>query len=447
MHSLRARILFTASIVLLTFLGCAGVLLDRAFRDSAMDAVEDRLRGRVFLLIGAADFDAADPAVMIDSLPDPSLTTPGSGHYARILADRPEPAWQSRSLLGTAVPLPASLEPGEWRLDRVEQGSGQTLFSLAYAIIWEGAGSSPPRRFTVQALENEKAYRETVRRFRRNLWSWFTGLSAALLIVQLVILNRGLRPLRQVEEEVRAIERGDREAIVGDYPSELRSLTSNLNDLLTQNRASLKRYRNALGDLAHSLKTPLAVLRSQFESGRSAGSGSEALEQLARIDRTVEYQLHRAAAAGRSLMRPPTPARAPVERVCDSLRKVHAARDIDIAVDVADSAVFPGDEGDLMEIVGNLADNACKWARSRVEVRVRDGGRTLTVEIADDGPGIPSDKLGALLERGARLDSSVEGHGIGLAIVREIVEDAYRGSLSFHTPETGTVARVEIPLR
>lgn len=446
MRSLRGRVLLTATLVTITFLGCAGVLLDRAFRETAMDAVQDRLRGRVFLLIGAADFDASPGESLIDALPDPALSTPGSGDYARLLSDAAEPVWESRSMLGETLPLPAPVEPGEWRLDRLSGARGDGLFSLVYAIIWEGAGEVPPRRFVVQALENEQDYRSAVQRFRRNLWSWFAGLGAALLLVQLAILSRGLRPLRHVEEEVRAVERGERERIVGEYPTELGSLTRNLNDLLAQNRASLRRYRNALGDLAHSLKTPLAVLRSHFESRRADGDGAEIVEQLERIDRTVEYQLHRAAAAGRTLMRPPIPAGAPVERVAESLRKVHASRSVTLELHIDEDAVFPGDEGDLMEICGNLADNACKWARSRVDVRLYNRSGLLGIEIADDGPGIPADRLEDLLERGARLDTSVEGHGIGLAIVREIVEDAYEGQLSFSTGATGTTAVVEIPL-
>jgi two-component system, OmpR family, sensor histidine kinase PhoQ len=445
MRSLRTRILFTASLVLVTFLGCASVLLDRAFRESALNSVEDRLRGRIFMLIGAADFDADDDKSMIDSLPDSSLSIPGSGNYARIVSRSGDARWESRSLLGVEPEYPAPVESGQWRLERIRASTGEQLFSLAYSIIWEGAGDNNPIHFVIQACENQRLYLNTVGRFRRSLWLWFAALSVTLLVVQALNLSWGLRPLRSVEDEVRAIEQGRSDHIAGEYPSELTSLTRNLNKLITHNREHLQRYRNALGDLAHSIKTPLAILRNHFEFDTNTSLADPVLEQLERLDRTVEYQLHRAATAGRSLLSPPLAVAPVVERIVDSLHKVHAHRELEITMTVDPGAVFLGDEGDLMEIIGNLADNGCKWAQRRVDIRVTSLPiSTLRIDVADDGPGIPDDQLEVLLQRGAKLDHSVEGHGIGLAIVREMVEDVYRGHLGFETSNEGTMARVEI---
>ena len=412
-----------------------------------MNSVEDRLRGRVFMLIGAADFDAQNGHSMIDSLPDPSLSIPGSGNYARIVSIDGDVRWESRSLLGVGSPDPADVETGEWRLKSIYAETGEKLFSLAYSIIWEGAGEGNPNQYVIQASENELLYLNTVRRFRRSLWLWFAGLSVALLVVQAVNLSWGLRPLRRVGEEVSAIEHGVNDQITGEYPSELTALTRNLNKLIAHNRESIVRYRNALGDLAHSIKTPLAILRNQFEvRGDSAtATGHTVLEQLERLDRTVEYQLQRAATAGRSLLSPPIAVAPVIERIVDSLHKVHADRNMTIGLDVDSDAVFLGDEGDLMEIIGNLADNGCKWAKSQVQIHVTANPvRTLQIMVKDDGPGFPDGQLDLLLQRGARLDHSVEGHGIGLAIVREMVENVYGGSLDFETSDRGTVAIVEV---
>jgi two-component system, OmpR family, sensor histidine kinase PhoQ len=445
MRSLRTRILFTASLVLVTFLSCASVLLDRAFRESALDAVEDRLRGRVFMLIGAANFDAAGGQPMINSLPDPSLSIPGSGNYARIVSRDGDVRWGSRSLLGVEPEYPSPVETGQWHLERVGAATGESLFSLAYSIIWEGAGDHRPIQFVIQACENQRLYLDTVGRFRRSLWLWFAALSVTLLVVQALNLSWGLRPLRRVDDEVRAIEQGHSDRIAGEYPSELTSLTRNLNKLIAHNREHLQRYRNALGDLAHSIKTPLAILRNHFEMDSNATLAEPVIEQLERLDRTVDYQLHRAATAGRSLLSPPLAVTPVVERIVDSLHKVHAHRGLLIAAKVEPGAVFLGDEGDLMEIIGNLADNGCKWAKNRVEIHVASSpDRTLRIDVTDDGPGIPNGQMKVLLQRGAKLDHSVEGHGIGLAIVREMVEDVYRGRLSFKTSDAGTLARVEI---
>jgi len=436
--------------VLVTFLGCTGVLLDRAFRDSAMQSVEDRLRGRVFLLIGAADFDAVSPTALVRSLPDPSLASPASGHYARISSPSGDVLWSSLSLLGVEIRALAMAPSGEWHLERVRSSAGEHLFAMSYGIIWEGVGDREPREFNIQAYEVESLYLQTLRRFRRSLWFWFAGLSGALLLVQALNLSWGLRPLSQVGEEVRAIEHGEREQIVGSYPSELTTLTRNLNKLLKHNRDGLKRYRNSLGDLAHAVKTPLAVLRNELEAPANISDKHAALEQIARIDRTVQYYLQRSAAAGHSLLAPPLAVAPVAERIVASMRKVHAQRQLRIQCEVADDLMFPADEGDLIEIIGNLTDNACKWAARDVALRISSAptgaadNQRLLILVHDDGPGIPAAQIELLTRRGTRLDESVEGHGIGLAIVREMVEDVYGGRLVLESGPQGTVARVEM---
>ncbi|MEX2480027.1 MAG: ATP-binding protein [Gammaproteobacteria bacterium] len=451
MRSLRGRILFTASLVLAGFLSGASMLLDRAFRQSALDGVEDRLRGRIFMLIGAADFDVGAFDELIGELPDPALLTPGSGHYARIVALDSKAAWASRSMLGLELDTLPSPDIGTWRLGHTTSSSGEDLFALTYGILWEGVGDGAPRRFTIEAYESEALYRATVSHFRRSLWLWFAALSVALLFVQAFNLSRGLRPLARVGEEVRAIEAGHQEQLLGSYPSELTALTRSLNKLLHHNRDSLRRYRNALGDLAHSIKTPLAVLRNELERGApDLDARRTMLEQVERLDRTVQYHLQRASTLGSRLLSPPRALAPVVERIVDTLRKVYAERDIVIETALEAGASFPGDEGDLMEIVGNLADNACKWATGRVLVEARteravDGIRHLLLRVHDDGPGIPAGQIERLMQRGARLDESVEGHGIGLAVVRDMVEGAYHGRLTLASSAQGTIASVELP--
>ena len=452
MRSLRARILLTASLVLVTFLGAAGLLLDRAFQDTARDAVEDRLRGRVFMLLGIADFDAPGLADSLAALPDPALMTPGSGHYARISTESNDGSWESPSMLGLPVGARETARTGQWRMRKVSTSSDGDLFALSYGILWEGEGKQAPRTFTIEAYESDALFAATVGRFRRNLWSWFVGLSVVLLFVQAINLNRGLRPLAAVGNEVRAVEHGELEQLGEDYPNELTPLTRNINRLLKHNRDSVQRYRNALGDLAHAIKTPLAILRNEFEQSRPAAPPAEAvLDQLSRIDNTVQYHLQRAAAAGRPVMTPPRQVAPVIDRIVASLEKVYAERELTIENETEPFVVFVGDEGDLMEIVGNLVDNACKWAHDRVIVAAsnpRDEAQKarFALEIRDDGPGIDPHEVERLTERGVRLDESVEGQGIGLAVVRDIVEGAYDGRLSIDSSPHGTTVRVELAL-
>ena len=210
------------------------------------------------------------------------------------------------------------------------------------------------------------------------------------------ILRWGLRPLRRAADEITRLEQGLQEQISGDYPTELKRLTENLNTLLTHERAQQKRYRDALADLAHSLKTPLALVRAALSEARPEPNLSRNLdEQIEHMDRIVAYHLQRAAASGRSGMVVAQPVLPAVERVLKALAKVYADKRIETAIAVDARLRFRGDEGDLTELLGNVLDNAFKWARSRVRVTASLSETRLTLTVEDDGPGIPEARRAA----------------------------------------------------
>ena len=191
------------------------------------------------------------------------------------------------------------------------------------------------------------------------------------------------------------------------------------------------------------------MIRSTLESDPAAASVASALrEPVEQLDATIKYQLQRAATAGRSTLAPPFEVAPVLERILNSLRKVYHARALTISGGVEEQAKFYGDQGDLMEIIGNLADNACKWAHSQVSIEIATvvnpqlRRQPLRITVQDDGPGVPHDKSEVIMQRGARLDESVEGQGIGLAMVREIVEVGYNGELSLRSEATRTIAEV-----
>ncbi len=445
-YSLRTRILVSTTLLSTVFLGIAGTLLERAFKETVLHGVEDRLRGRVYMLIGAADFDASSLIDALKILPDPQLVLPGSGHYARIKAANSDGLWESPSLRGVTLQKGHTVATGDWWFGQIEPAGAGALFELDYGIRWEGDGDDPPQDFVIQTYESVQPSAAAVAQFRSRLWTWFVGLGLALLGAQALNLSRGLRPLQTVNKEVKAVERGLQEKIHGDYPSEIAGLTGSLNELIAHDLRRVKRYRDALGDLAHSIKTPLAIMQNQLAEQPKSAETLELKEQLERINSTVQYQLHRAAAAGSRRGQANISVLPVACRVVESLKKVYAERALAWKVTIPDTVFFPGDEGDLIEILGNLADNACKWARSKVAIEAArdltgDGRERLRVLVRDDGAGIDPSQLERLMNRGVRLDESKEGHGIGLAIVREIVESSYSGTLAFESSERGT--RVE----
>lgn len=434
MHSFSGRLLIAASVVLAAFLGLTGLILDRAFRDSAQSAVQDRLQAQVYMLLGVVDVDAFNRLTLPQTLPEARFSTPDSGLYADVMDAQGNLVWRSPSLLGRALPFfPAVRDPGDVQFAPLEAADGDPLFLLAFTVSWEVAPNHY-RLYTFRVAETQWNFLDQLWSFRRSLWGWLLAATGVLLAVQGLILRWSLKPLRRVAAEVTEIESGQCTELSSDYPEELRPLTTNLNALVRQSRTLLERYRNALGDLAHSLKTPLAVLRGALENGASPQELRQALiEQVERMNRTVDYQLQRAAASGPIALSVPLPVAPLAHRILDSLAKVYAERALDFRCEIATNTVFYGDEGDLMEILGNLADNACKWARQQVVVRAwpaeDDRPAELVLEVDDDGPGIRAEQVPLLLNRGQRADPTVAGHGIGLAVVRDLVEEVYYGRL------------------
>jgi len=265
-------------------------------------------------------------------------------------------------------------------------------------------------------------------------------------------LRWSLRPLRRIATDLARVEHGQQERLSDRYPSELSGLAANLNEFISSERDHLKRYRNTLADLAHSLKTPLAVMRSQLESGAEGEDFRwTVLEQVGRMDQIVAYQLSRAATSGHTTFVAPIRIEHYAEEIVASLEKVYSTRNILCEFEITPRALFYGEQGDLMELLGNLLENAFKWARRRVVLTARPlpfpGARRdgLEIIVEDDGEGIPENQVEHLLQRGARGDERVQGHGIGLAIVQDLVR-AYRGELSVGQSPTlgGAAFRVRI---
>ncbi|HTE40980.1 MAG TPA: ATP-binding protein, partial [Steroidobacteraceae bacterium] len=264
--------------------------------------------------------------------------------------------------------------------------------------------------------------RVQLQRFRQQLIGGFSALMVFLLGALAILFRWVLKPVRQVEHEIGEIEAGRAQEFGGRYPRELVGITANMNALIQSERERLARYRNTLGNLAHSLKTPLAVARSLAETPALQ-------EQITRMDDIVRYQLKRASmSGGTGLGSAPIEVKPVLEALRATLLKVYADKNLDLSVDASDAARFNGDQGDLMEIAGNLLDNACKFSKRQVKISAtplvspttRREGLLLIVE--DDGPGIALEQREHVLKRGARLDERVSGQGIGLSVVQELAQ-------------------------
>ena len=437
MHSLHSRLLLAASLVLAGFLGTTGLALDKAFRVSAEAAIQDRLQSHVYALLAAADEDTDGRMLPAEELPEPRFSKPDSGLYAVISSHDGEPLWLSSSLTGRSLDLKEQQLPGERRFSRFAR-SGMELYTLAFGVAWEDyAGTESLYTFTV--AEDTSVFQAEIDSFRSTLWRWLGGMALVLLLAQGFILRWGLRPLRTVTDDLQQIEQGHSDRLDGHYPKELTGLTSSLNSLIEHGKTVQVRYRNSLDDLAHSLKTPLAILQSSDTDCQSL-----VREQVERMDEIISHQLQRAAVSGRTTLAQPVPVSKVMERLVRSLDKVYREKQVTVDLELDPSASFSGDEADLTEILGNLLENAYKYCNRAVRVSISTDQHAGGIEISieDDGPGIAAEQVDTLLQRGKRMDESIPGQGIGLSMASEIIT-VYGGQLVFAASSLGgTLLRV-----
>ena len=436
--SLRTRLMLGAAAMLIVFLAGAGWAVQRAHEESVRAARYARLQGTVYLLLAAAEVDAAGALVMPPSFPEPRLSLPGSGLYASIVNVARKQTWRSPSTVGVETPPPSEVGTGQWRY-AVASAAGRGYLAVATGVSWAGSAGAVP--LVLSVFEDKAEFDREIAVFERTSWAWLGGAALLLLVSQTVLLRWGLAPLGAATREIRAIEQGEQTTVEGRYPVEVAALTDNLNTLIAQERLRQTRYREALSFLAHSLKTPLAVLRTAL--GEPATLPATVDAQVRRMDDIVQHQLGRAAASGASRFVPALALLPVLERVRDSLAKVYADKGLDVALDCTPSLAWRIDEGDAFELFGNLMDNAAKWARQRVAVSARREGDRLHLSIDDDGPGFGDTR--AILQLHVRGDERVPGHGVGLAVVDELVK-SHGGELTLARSEMGG-GRVEIVLR
>lgn len=420
-QSLSFRLLATEGLVLAAFFALVAVVLEQSFRESAEQALKERLQVQIYSLLSTAELKNSGDLSIPPNLPEPRFVNPGSGLYAFIQQPKKNLVWRSPSSIGLDVPTPPE-----------KLGAGNTYFLqgdrgryfLHYDIIWQNiAGVEREYIFTV--AEDGEFVSQQVEHFRKHLWFWLVIIAIVLLFLQFALLRWCLKPLRIIVNDLNAIEHGEKTLLDGEYSTELQGLAGNLNAFITHERAHLERYRNTLADLAHSLKTPLAILRGCTES--FSANKETVQEQISRMDKIIEYQLQRAAAKGEHRASKSIDLSSFLNKISTSLNKVYIDKAITFNISVPEQCHIYFEEGDLYEIVGNLMDNACKWCRRSVKVSVTQNPRkdrrnySLLIQIDDDGPGIPDGKLNEILKRGVRADENIHGHGIGMTVVYDLI--------------------------
>lgn len=444
--SLRLRLLAAAAAWILVALLLAGWGLGLLFRQHVEAELAERARAQIDALVAGLAV-APDGSVTLEREPaEPLFRQPASGLYWRI--DRLDPGatdtelMRSRSLWDHPLHLVRDRRSGGG-IERSEARGPreQPLVVWSRQVQLEGV----PGALRIAVAADVTRQQQMSRSFMRTLSGGLVLLAAVLMAAAVLQVRLGLGPLARLRSALQALRAGRSARIDGRFPAEVQPLVDELNGLLAENAAIVEQARTRTGNLAHALKTPLAVI------GNAAGvlpPPARALigEQAERMRVQLEHHLARSRAAALARSRGPgTPVAAPLADLRRTIERLYAGRGLAITLEVEPEAQFRGDPAELQEMVGNLLDNAAKWAAGRIDIRAQRSGAHLVIGVADDGPGIAPEHRAVVVERGRRLDERAPGDGLGLSIVDDLAR-AHGGRLELDVaPRGGLLARLTLP--
>ncbi len=437
MNSLKIRLLGSSVIVLLLFIIVIGLILDHSYRSKSQAQVNLNLQSQIYDLERRAELDQDGNLVI------PQLFKVKSGHYAAI-ARAGKIIWRSKSTStddSEDIPFNTDIKPGQRIFTTVKTKEGTSLFLLSLGYVWIDKHDQP-LLFIFNVAESNQIYKQELIAYRHNLWLILSAIVLLYTILQGFILTWSLKPFIKIRQDLLDIGQGSREYLDSNFISEIKNLTSAFNTLLRSERARQERYKNSLGDLAHSFKTPLAVIKSTINNEVVNEKVKKVLvEQVLNLDELVTYQLKRAQTLGtRSSLSKPVSLNQVIDKVAGALLKVYRDKNVELVKDLQEGTVFYGEEGDILELLGNLLDNAFKWCRKKVKISANieelETARVLNVIVEDDGSGIDDNLKQAILQRGVRADEQTPGYGIGMSILTEIVQ-AYCGNVTVADSELG----------
>jgi len=452
-NSLAFRLFLWATAWTVVILIITGMVLSSLYRHAVERAFDRRLDVYLRTLVA----DVASPEEGNDKFPqsigEPLFELPLSGWYWQVTRlDAPKPdVHSSRSLWDSNLPRLTETAEGSAASSGYLQGYAQGPEEVRLRIVERNIDLGDEGHYLVEVAGDASEIDDETLSFDRVIGATFTALAAALLLTTVLQVRFGLLPLKRISESLAEIRSGRAEHLGGEFPVEIAPLARETNALIDANREIVERARTHVGNLAHALKTPLSVIVNEAAARGNDPLAQKVLEQTDIMRDQVARQLERARLAARSVIVGAVVDVSPViTALARTMEKLHRDRDIAIALDLPEHANFRGEEQDIEEMVGNLVDNACKWAQSRVAIEVvadrpaDDGKPRVRVIVDDDGPGLSPAERERVALRGQRLDESKPGSGLGLSIVVELAR-LYGGVLTLGTAPIGGL-RAELAL-
>ena len=436
--SLRARLGAGLLLSLIALFAGLWFVIDVSVHRLLEAQLADRLAHDGENLLGGLRFDARGRPVLDRTRIQGIYQQPLSGHYFVVASAGAR--LRSRSLWDADLPLP-DLATGETRLLHADGPKGQPL------LLWTGAFHKHGQVVRIGVAEELANLEAGVQAFHFRLLGWALGVIGILLLLQQYLVWRSLRSVALAAADVKRLEEGDITQLREDVPDEIRPLVQAINTLLAHQRLRLRRSREAIGNLAHALKTPLTLL---LQLGRERIPDAQGRRQLdeygGRIREQLDTALRRARISGESLGSRRFRLDTDLPDLIDTMKRLHRDRNITLEQDILPGSRLPLEQQDGMELLGNLLDNAWKWARRHIRLTIHAGPHAVRIRLEDDGPGIPPEQRRELLHRGRRQDENVPGHGLGLSVIQALVRDL-GGDLELGESETLGGLQVVVTLR
>lgn len=449
-RSLVARLIAAGALWAVVLLIAGAIGLTAFYRASVYRGLDDDLAAVMDALIAYSETDEAGDLSVSRRFADPRFDQVFSGRYWQIASASGEgltPEARSRSLWDEYLDLPAAeiervlATPGQHQIIQIEGPSQEPLRVMAEAVTLPARENA----LVFIAAADKTAADRAVRNFSIAS-AWILASFGAALIIALIIQVRvGLAPLFRMRQSVAKIREGEQDRLAADYPNEIAPLAEELNSLIAHNQEVVERARTHVGNLAHALKTPIAVLLNESRSGESVRS-EIVHRQADAMSRQVDHHLRRARAAARGRAAGAVPMEPVIDDLTRTISRIYAGRGVNISALTGDGLRFRGERQDLEEMIGNLVENAAKWATGQVRVKTSAvDDQTFLLQVDDDGPGLAPEQREEALKRGGRLDETAPGTGLGLAIVTDLAR-AYSGSLELEESALGGLrARLLLP--
>lgn len=458
-NSIIGRLLIANLILLPLFCGALGLSLDKAFSDSLKSNEQAQLLLHAYALIASAEL-IDDELWLPNQLSEDKFNQVSSGLSAFVYSNNANKIiWASPSAKNSTIAqswTPQFLASGRSIFTEPEINE-ETLFFLQYSVTWENLHQEN-QTFQIGIFNSQQSYHEQIYIYQKTLWGWLGAITFSMIVLQILILKWGLKPINIVANDLRDIQTGHTEKLTGKYPVELTDMTSSINTLLSTEAEQRLRYKESLSNLAHSLKTPLAIMQgclyelghrdnkhkesdsNDFNLNDKSSAENELSEQINRIDQIISYQLKRSVASPKNPFANVINIREQCKKVVTALNKVYRENitvcDINIEADVT----FRGDVDDLLEVLGNILDNAFKYGKGHILISASQlSNDKVKIIFEDNGNGVSEALKNKVLQRGERADTSQKGQGIGLATVTDIVSH-YGGSLALDKSSFGGLA-------